>query len=58
MIAIAQKCFDAVGSKHKTLKVLSREEGGYHRCQIDNVSSGVAYGWIEGVLGKQGSTSK
>lgn len=51
-LAIAQKCFDAVGSKQKTLKVFSREEGGYHHCQIDNVSIGVAYmrDWVEGVL--------
>jgi pimeloyl-ACP methyl ester carboxylesterase len=51
-LAIAQKCYDAVGSKNKTLKVFSREEGGYHHCQIDNVSIGVAYmwDWIEAVL--------
>jgi pimeloyl-ACP methyl ester carboxylesterase len=51
-LAIAQKCFDAVGSKNKTLKVFSREEGGYHHCQIDNVSIGVAYmwDWVESVL--------
>jgi pimeloyl-ACP methyl ester carboxylesterase len=51
-LAIAQQCFDAVGSKQKMLKVFSREEGGYHHCQIDNVSIGVAYmwDWVEGVL--------
>ena len=51
-LAIAQKCFDAVGATRKTLKVFSREEGGYHHCQIDNVSIGVAYmwDWIEDVL--------
>ena len=51
-LQIAQKCFDAVGAKNKTLKVFSREEGGYHHCQIDNVSIGVAYmwDWVEGVL--------
>jgi dienelactone hydrolase len=51
-LEIAQKCFDAVGAKNKTLKVFSREEGGYHHCQIDNVSIGVAYmwDWVEGVL--------
>jgi esterase/lipase len=51
-LALAQKCFDAVGSKQKTLKVFSREEGGYHHCQIDNVSIGVAYmwDWVESVL--------
>jgi dienelactone hydrolase len=51
-LPIAQKCFDAVGSEQKTLKVFSREEGGYHHCQIDNVSVGVAYmwDWVEEVL--------
>jgi dienelactone hydrolase len=51
-LGLAQKCFDAVGSEHKTLKVFSREEGGYHHCQIDNVSVGVAYmwDWVEEVL--------
>ncbi|MBI2225578.1 MAG: prolyl oligopeptidase family serine peptidase [Betaproteobacteria bacterium] len=51
-LALAQKCFDAVGSKHKTMKVFTREEGGYHHCQIDNVSVGVAYmwDWLETVL--------
>jgi pimeloyl-ACP methyl ester carboxylesterase len=48
----AQKCFDAVGSKQKTMKVFTRAEGGYHHCQIDNVSIGVAYmwDWLETVL--------
>jgi pimeloyl-ACP methyl ester carboxylesterase len=44
-LALAQRCFDAVGSKRKELKVFTREEGGYHHCQIDNVSIGVAYMW-------------
>jgi dipeptidyl aminopeptidase/acylaminoacyl peptidase len=48
----AQKCFDAVGSKHKTLKIFTREEGGYHHCQIDNQSICSAYmwDWLEDVL--------
>lgn len=51
-MAVAQKCFDAAGSKHKTLRVFTREEGGYHHCQIDNISVGVAamWDWIEDVL--------
>ena len=36
---------DKVGSKDKTLKVFTREEGGYHHCQIDNASIGTAYMW-------------
>ena len=48
----AQKCFDAVGSKQKTMKVFTREEGGYHHCQIDNQSICSAYmwDWLEQVL--------
>ncbi len=48
----AQKCFDAVGSARKTFKVFTRAEGGYHHCQIDNVSIGTAYmwDWLEDVL--------
>ncbi len=44
-LALAQTCFEKAGSKDKTLKVFTREEGGYHHCQIDNVSVGVAYMW-------------
>jgi dipeptidyl aminopeptidase/acylaminoacyl peptidase len=48
----AQKCFDAVGSKQKTMKIFTREEGGYHHCQIDNQSICAAYmwDWLEQVL--------
>jgi fermentation-respiration switch protein FrsA (DUF1100 family) len=51
-LATAQKCFDAVGSTRKTFKVFTRAEGGYHHCQVDNVSVGTAYmwDWIEDVL--------
>jgi fermentation-respiration switch protein FrsA (DUF1100 family) len=44
-LPLAQKVIDSVGSKDKTLKVFTREEGGYHHCQIDNVSIGTAYMW-------------
>ena len=55
-LSLAQKCFDAVGSKEKTLKVFGREEGGFHHCQVDNVTVGVhaMWDWIEDVL-KPGS---
>jgi len=48
----ARKCFEAVGSKNKTFKLFTREEGGYHHCQIDNQSICSAYmwDWLEGVL--------
>jgi dienelactone hydrolase len=51
-LSIAQKCFDAVGSKQKTFKVFSREEGGFHHCQVDNVTIGVhtMWDWLEDVL--------
>ena len=51
-LALAQKCFDAVGSKQKTLKVFTREEGGFHHCQVDNVTIGLhtMWDWIEDVL--------
>ena len=51
----AQKCFDAVGSKNKVMKIFSREEGGYHHCQIDNQSICSAYmwDWLEEVLQPQ-----
>jgi dipeptidyl aminopeptidase/acylaminoacyl peptidase len=51
-LAEAQKCFDAVGAKDKTMKLFTRAEGGYHHCQIDNQSICAAYmwDWLEQVL--------
>ena len=51
-LALAQQCFDAVGSKQKTFKVFDREEGGFHHCQVDNVTIGIHYmwDWLEDVL--------
>jgi dienelactone hydrolase len=51
-LALAQTCFDAVGSKHKTLKIFRREEGGFHHCQVDNLTLGVhtMWDWLEDVL--------
>ncbi len=51
-LALAEKCFAAVGSKQKTLKVFSREEGGFHHCQVDNITIGVhtMWDWIADVL--------
>jgi hypothetical protein len=42
----------AAGSERKELKVFTREEGGYHHCQVDNTSIGTAcmWDWLEGVL--------
>lgn len=44
-LSLAQKCFDAVGSKDKTLRVFTKEEGGFHHCQVDNVTIGVHAMW-------------
>ncbi|HUK58644.1 MAG TPA: alpha/beta fold hydrolase [Stellaceae bacterium] len=44
-LALAQRCFEAVGSEKKELKIFTRAEGGYHHCQSDNVSIGTAYMW-------------
>lgn len=51
-LAEAQLCFDKVGSRRKTFRVFTREEGGFHHCQIDNLSIGVAAfaDWLEDVL--------
>jgi hypothetical protein len=51
-LAVAQKCFDAVGSKRKTLRVFAREEGGFHHCQVDDATIGVhtMFDWIADVL--------
>ena len=51
-LALARRCFDAVGSERKTFRLFTREEGGYHHCQIDNLSIGVAamWDWLEEVL--------
>jgi pimeloyl-ACP methyl ester carboxylesterase len=44
-LSLAEQCFAAVGSKQKTLKVFTREEGGFHHCQVDNVTIGVHFMW-------------
>ena len=44
-LSLAERCFAAAGSKQKTLKVFSREEGGFHHCQVDDVTIGVHFMW-------------
>jgi dienelactone hydrolase len=44
-LAVAEKLFAAVGSKEKTLKVFHREDGGFHHCQVDNVTIGTNFIW-------------
>jgi dienelactone hydrolase len=48
----ARACFEAVGAQQKTFRLFTREEGGYHHCQIDNLSVGIAamWDWVEDVL--------
>ena len=55
-LELAQTCFDAVGSKRKTFKIFRREEGGFHHCQIDNLTIGVhtMWDWLEDVLKPDG----
>src|SRR5580698_11639781 len=35
-LEVAEKCFEAVGSKQKELKVFTREAGSIQHCQVDN----------------------
>ncbi len=44
-LSLAEQCFAAVGSKQKMLKVFTREEGGFHHCQVDDVTIGVHFMW-------------
>ncbi len=46
---VAQQLFGAVGSKDKTLKVFTREDGGFEHCQADNRQVGIDYvaDWLE-----------
>ncbi len=51
-LSLAHTLYDAVGSKQKTLKVFTREEGGFHHCQVDNITIGVhtMWDWVCDVL--------
>ena len=40
---VAQQLHDAVGSKDKTLKIFTSEEGGAEHCQVDNRQVGTDY---------------
>jgi dienelactone hydrolase len=44
-VAFAEKLYAASGSQQKTLKVFSREEGGFHHCQVDDATIGIHYMW-------------
>jgi dienelactone hydrolase len=51
-LSLAHTLFDAVGSREKTLRVFTREEGGFHHCQVDNITIGVhaMWDWVGDVL--------
>src|SRR4029079_13520276 len=51
-LSLAQQCFDAVGSANKTFKVFTREEGGFHHCQVDHLTIGTNYmsDWLADVV--------
>jgi pimeloyl-ACP methyl ester carboxylesterase len=55
-LAVAQRCYEAAGSARKEIKVFTREEGGYHHCQSDNISIGTAFiwDWVADVLAAGG----
>ena len=45
----AQKLYDAVGSKNKTIKIFTTEEGGAEHAHVDNRPVGVQFAadWLE-----------
>jgi dienelactone hydrolase len=51
-LSLAHTLFDAVGSREKTLRVFTKEEGGFHHCQVDNITIGVhtMWDWVCDVL--------
>ena len=48
-VASAHKLYEAVGSKRKTLRILTPEDGGTYHAQADNRQVGVDYiaDWIQ-----------
>ena len=48
----AQKLYDAVGSKNKTIKIFTTEEGGAEHAHVDNRPLGVTFAadWLEDVM--------
>jgi len=48
----AQKLYDAVGSKNKTIKIFTTEEGGAEHAHVDNRPIGVQFAadWLEDVM--------
>ena len=42
-LAEAQKLYERVGSKNKTLKIFTEDEGGAEHCQVDNRQLGVDF---------------
>jgi dipeptidyl aminopeptidase/acylaminoacyl peptidase len=48
----APKLFEAVGSRDKTLKIFSTEEGGAEHAHVDNRQIGIDFAadWLESVI--------
>jgi esterase/lipase len=40
---VAEKLYSSVASKDKTLKIFTREDGGFEHCQVDNRQVGTDY---------------
>jgi len=51
-LALAHTLFNAVGSREKMLRIFNRDEGGFHHCQVDNITIGVhtMWDWVADVL--------
>ncbi len=51
----AKACFDAVGSKDKTLRIFTAEEGGSQHCQIDarGIALPLIFDWLAEKLGNK-----
>ncbi|MGH8666129.1 MAG: alpha/beta hydrolase family protein, partial [Burkholderiales bacterium] len=49
---VAEQLYGAVGSKDKTLKIFTRDDGGFEHCQADNRQVGIDYvaDWLEARL--------
>ena len=44
-VALAGEALRGFGLAQKTLKIFTREEGGFHHCQVDDVTIGIHYMW-------------
>ena len=56
----AQKLYDAVGSKNKTIKIFTTEEGGAEHAHVDNRQIGIDFAadWLEEIICSGGRRNK